>query len=613
MFSRLRTLLAGKNATRKERVAAIDRKLVQRMSDKRMPSAAQLKHLPRYLSPREKTVLRLLGAVAAVSVAAIGFKFAGAHLTRVAATGGDYAEAVVGAPRAVNPVMSVSNDVDLDIAKLVYSGLMRTNGKGEIVPDLAQAFEVSADGKTYTFHLRQNVVWHDGEPFSSKDVVTTIERIKNPQTKSPWFAQFKNVNVAAPDDRTAVFALAEPFAPFLATLTVGILPEHLWAEVLPENTLRAELNTKPVGTGPFKFKNFTKDKKGAIRSYALGRNERYYVEPPHLDSVTFKFYADFSSAVTALLDKQVDGLSFLPLEFRDTVDKRRSVKMHTLQLPQYTAVFFNQKKNPLLSSKDVRKALALAIDREAILRTALEGNAVSVNGPILAGYPGFDADLKNQAADPGAAAQLLEKEGWAIGEDGVRRKAPPKPPAPKKGQKPAEPLPSQELKISLTTVDTKENIAVAQIIEKSWDSLGVKTELQIVPASKIHKDQLRPRDYDALLYGEILGPDPDPYPFWHSSQIGETGLNLALYSNRRVDELLEKARATVKPGEREASYKEFQRILLDDQPAIFLYSPSFTYVVSRNVKDVEETRIFTPADRFAEITTWYMKTKEAWR
>ncbi|MBI4458250.1 peptide ABC transporter substrate-binding protein [Candidatus Uhrbacteria bacterium] len=590
----------------------MDRKLVQRMSDKRLPSAAQLKHLPRYLSPKEKTVLRALGAVAVISAAAIGLKFAGAHLTRVPATGGEYAEAVVGAPRTINPVMSVSNDVDLDIGKLVYSGLMRTNGKGELIPDLAASYETSADGKTTTFRLRDGIEWHDGHPFTSKDVVTTIDRIKDPQTKSPWAAQFKNVSAAAPDDHAIVFTLNEPFAPFLSTLTVGVLPDHLWSDILPENTGRAELNTKPVGTGPFKFKSFTKDKKGAIRSYSLSRNDRFYGERPHLETVTFKFSTDFSTAVNALLEKQVDGLSFLPLEFRDTVEKRRSVKMHTLQLPQYTAVFFNQRKNPLLSSKDIRKALALVIDREAMVRTALEGNAVAAYGPILPGYLGFDSDIKAAGPDLAAAAQLLDKEGWKLDEDGMRRKAPPTV-AGSKSKKPVEPPPKQELKITLTTVDTKENIAVAQMIEKSWESIGVQTELQIVPSSKIHKDHLRPREYEALLYGEILGPDPDPYPFWHSSQNHETGLNLALYSNRKVDELLEKARTSLKSEERAALYGEFQKTVIDDLPAIFLYSPNFTYVVSRGVKGVEEARIFTPADRFAEISKWYMKTKQAWR
>ncbi len=587
---------------------SLDKKLLlslTRGSRGRIPSFKQLKHLPRYLSSKEKKTVSLLLAAAGISLLAIGGKFASEHVATVPDDGGEYVEASIGSPRFANPVLAATNDADLDIAKLVFSGLMRTTTKGELIPDLAASYQVSDDGKTYTFTLRDNLSWHDGTAFTAKDVAATISYIKEPAWKSPLASQFKNVVVEAPDDKTVRFTLAEPFAPFLSLLTVGIVPEHLWQDVKPENAVRAELNLKPVGTGPFKFKNFTKDKKGVIRTYTLIRNDAYYGDRPHLDAVTFRFYPDFAAADEALTKRKVDGLSFLPLEFRDAVEKLRSVRTYTLRLPQYTAVFFNQKKNPQLRAKEVRQALAQAVDRDRILRETLGDNGVLVHGPILAGFVGFHPDVKKRAYDLAAAAKLLEDDGWKLDEtDGFRKKTV----TDEKKQKVQQPL-----SVTLTTVDAKENITVAQLIKRDWESIGVKTELEIVPGSRIQKDKIRAREYDALLYGEIVGPDPDPYPFWHSSQNEGGGLNLAVFSNRRVDELLEKARGATKPEDREPMYKEFQDILAEEVPAIFLYSPTYTYAVARKVGGIDTGTVFTPADRFGGVTGWYVETKRVWR
>ncbi len=574
------------------------------LSDKRLPNMKQLKHLNRFLSPREKTAMKVLAALVGVALFSAGVKFYNDHVSIVPDQGGDYAEAVVGAPHLINPILTASNDADQDLVSLVFSGLMKTDPKGELVPDLASSYEVSSDGKTYVFRLRDGIQWQDGTAFSSGDVVATVDYIKNASWKSPHLAQFKNVTVEAPDDKTVKFTLEDPFAPFLSLLTIGILPEHLWQEVRPENAIRADLNAKPIGTGPFKFKSLVKDKKGAVRSYTLIRNENYYDAKPYLASFTFKYYADTGSATDALMKKKVDGISFLPPEERQAIDKLGSVKSYVLHLPQYTAVFFNLNKNAALKSKDVRQALALAVDKDKILREAVPAGGEPVYGPILPGFVGFHPDVKKYGFDPAAAAALLEKDGWKLNAEGVREQ--------QTVDKAGKVTATTPLSLTLTTVDAKENIDVARLIQQDWNAIGAKTELEIEPASKIQKEKIRPRDYDALLYGEILGPDPDPYPFWHSSQNEAPGLNLAVFSNRRVDELLEKARLTTNDAERTTYYKEFQDILAEEVPAIFLYSPTYTYVVSRNIKNMDTATIFTPSGRFANVEQWYINTKRAW-
>jgi len=605
LVNRGRQWFKDRKAERKaKRQSGLDKRLVLSLSGKSIPSTRQLKHLSRYLSSKEKTTIQMLAVLIAVCLVIIGAKYVTAHIKEVPASGGEYVEASVGGPRFVNPILASTNDADLDIVKLVFSGLVRTDGKGKIEPDLADSYTVSEDGKTYTFNLKPGVNWHDGVPFTSSDVVATVGYIRDSAWKSPFATQFANVTAEAPDERTVVFTLKEPFAPFLSLLTVGILPSHLWQEVLPENAARAEMNIKPIGTGPFRFKKFEMDKQGKIHSYTLSRNDDFYGEKPMLSTITFTYHEDFQLATDELIGRRVDGLSFLPLEFREAVESARTMRVYTLRLPQYTAVFFNQNKNPLLKSASVRKALTLALDKEEILQGTIGYNGVPVHGPILPGFIGFHADVKKYRQDLGAAAEFLENDGWKMGEEGVRTKMI----EGAGGEKTDTPL-----SLTLTTADAKENITVAQIIKSRWESIGVRTELEIIPSSRIQTDKIRPRDYDALLYGEIIGPDPDPYPFWHSSQNGPGGLNLAVFSNRRVDELLEQARASTDDDKRRELYREFQDILAEDLSAIFLYSPTYTYAVDRKVQGIETTTIFTPADRFTDVQDWYMKTKRVWK
>lgn len=601
LVQRRQRQVAAKNI---QNQAGLDHRLVLKLADRRLPSWKQLGHLGRFLTPPEKNVIKALLTLIVITAIAVGGRYYSDHVTYEPATGGDYVEASVGSPHFVNPILASGNDADLDLASLVFSGLMRTNNLGRLEPDLATGYEISEDGKTYTFHLREGVVWQDGATLTANDVLATINYIKTPEWGSPFYSQFKSIGVEAPDEKTVIFTLKEPFAPFLSLLTLGILPEHLWVDIKPENATRADLNIKPVGTGPFKFKNLVKDKRGAIRSYTLARNEAYYGQKPYLDAITFKYYPDFGSAVDALLKKQVAGISYLPAESHAEVEKLRAVKTYALRLPQYTAVFFNQNRNASLKSKAVRQALALAINRNRLLDEAVPASAPAY-GPIPPGFVGFHPDIKKYAFDAAAAASLLEQDGWKPGADGIRFKEVP-------GPKPKE-IVQQPLAVTLTTVDAKENIAVAQIIKQDWRAIGVQTELEIVPASRISKDNIRPREYDALLYGEIIGPDSDPYPFWHSSQNAAPGLNLAIFAHRRADELLEKARLTTKDEERTGYYKEFQDILAEEAPAIFLYSPTYAYAVSREMKGIDTATIFAPSGRFVNVGNWYLSTKRVWK
>ncbi len=589
----LKSLLNRLRSVAEARKSNLDKKLALSLNQTRLPSLKQLKYLNRFLSKTETRIIKVLSLIVTLSLIFIGVNLYLNHVVTVPAEGGEYTEGLVGSPRYLNPLLAPANDVDLDISSLVFSGLFRRDKNLTLVPDLATAYNLSQDQKIYTVSLRKSVKWNDGENLNADDVVFTFEGIQNPDFHSPLAPEFRGVKLEKVDDYTIKFTLPEPYEPFLNNLTFGILPKHLWSEIAPINANLAEYNQKPVGSGLFQFKSLTKDRLGQIISYSFIRNESYYGTKPYLKKITFKFYPDFKSAVQALKGKEIDGLNFLPKEFEGTI-KTKGLAYYSFELPEYTALFFNPKNNDALKDKTVRQALAYGIDRQKMIDEILKGEGRIVNGPILPGFLGFNPDIKQYNYDPKTAGDLLDRAGWKL-ESGLRKNK------------------DKNLEITLTTVDQPENYRVLELIKKNWEGLGIKINLQVVPVNLIRKEIIKPRNYNILLYSEIIGSDPDPFPFWHSSQVRDPGLNLAAILNRRVDQLLEDARKTNDPEVKKTKYLEFQNILAEEVPAIFLYNPIYTYVATDKIRGIELKRIIIPSDRFIGIENWYLNTKLAWK
>lgn len=606
--------------------ASLDAKLVRSVTKFSLPSAKQWKYLPRLLSVGERRVAAFLVVCMAVSA---GFIMWSAYITGTsvsAAPGGTYTEGLVGSPQYINPLFLQNNDVDRDLSSLVYSSLIKYNERREPVGDLADHYEVSTDGKTYTFALRSDVLWHDGEKFNADDVVFTFSKIQDPAFKSPLYVSFKDVKIEKKDDQTIVFTLSKPFAPFLDSLTVGIVPNHIWKDISNEQTLLAAYNLKPIGTGPWKFKTFQKEKDGTIVSYTLDGNESYYGAKPLLEKMTFKFYPDTDAVVQALKNRNVQGISFLPRELRDRLKKDSDLSYYNFHLPQYTALFYNPDKKKELASKPVRQALALAIDKDRIVSQVLGGEGSVIAGPILSGFIGYDESLKAVPFDLEKAAELLTKDGWKKNESGAwyqertvkERKTVTATNA--RGRKISKVVTqssvkaSQPLALTIVTADQDELVKTARIIEEDWKALGIIVDVQISDPGQIKKEVIDPRIYDVFVYGEIIGSDPDLYPFWHSSQARAPGLNLASFSNSTTDKLLEDARITADPQKRSEMYKKFQKILAEEQPAVFLVNPSYNYVVEKKVKGIGDNKyIVYPSDRFIDASSWHVNVNRKWK
>jgi len=580
----------------------LDKMLVSSLNEAKFPTIRQLKYLPKVLSSKERKQLSILSLIVATFL--VIFLVNGYFLATIPIpnSGGDYSEGLVGTPRFINPILA-QTDVDKDLSSLVFSGLLKYDEHRQLVPDLAESYEISIDELVYTFHLKQNVLWHDNDPFDADDVIFTIASIQDPEFNSPLSRSFRGIIAEKLDDYTVNFVLKEPFAPFLGLLTFGILPEHLWYVIPPANADLTELNKAPVGTGAWEFSKFTKDKTGVIKTYTLARNNDYYSEMPYLEKLSFRFYGDFFSAVDALKSKDVEGIAYLPKEFDVELEKYKNISYHRLDQPQYTALFFNQITNDLLPADYIRQVIAMTIDKQKIVNDIFNSDGRVADGPNLPGI-GINPDIKKYDYDPKSAAELLEDNGWNLVStttfDGIDKQVRFKQ---SRGY----------LELKLTTVDQPINVATAELIKSSLEQVGFIINLKIVDKSKILQDVINTRDYEMLLFAENLGTDPDPFPFWHSSQNEYPGLNLAIFTNKEADKLLEDARKINNWEERKGKYLEFQKIIASELPAIFLFNATYTYPQDKNIQGFNLYSIAIPSDRFTTIHKWFVKTSRIWK
>lgn len=591
-FKKIIYLGRKKSTNKVDIIEQHDQKLVLQLSPSRLPKLNQLKYLHRFLNEKEKKQTWFLLIISGITLLTFLFSYGWRHTAEYPKNGGSYTEALIGTPQYINPVFAVGNDVDQDLVRLIFSGLMQYNENLELIPDLAESYDISSDQKVYTFRLKPNLTWHDGKELTASDVTFTYRIIQDIKNNSPLEPSFRGIKITQLDDHTIQFILDKPFAPFLDSLTVGIIPEHAWKNISSQNYKLAELNLKPIGSGPWKFESLKKNKDGGLISYTLTPFANYYSNKPLLDNLFFKFYSDYNTAFQALQEQNVDGISYLPKEKKITADKIRNLKVYNLQLPQYTGIFINESNNDILKEQKIRTALGLAIDKNKIINEVFQNEALPLAGPILPGLPGFNSELPTNPYNKESAEALLDELGWKYSEEtAIRNKD------------------NKNLELTLTTVDFQDNIAIAELIRQAWKQIGVQTNLNIIPANSIQKDIIRPRSYELLLFGEILGSNPDFYPFWHSSQIKDPGLNLTTFNNKRADSLLEQARQTSDQAKKNELYSQFQEIILENQPAIFLFQPTYSYPMNEKVKGQTIHRINTPSDRFNETESWYIKTK----
>lgn len=547
------------------------------------------------LNLKEKLVFYLLILILAGSVISWGVFFYYSKTKPVPNYGGEYIEGVVGQPQHVNPIIAQSNNADEDLSQLIYSGLLKYDDQGRLANDLAENYEISDDRTLYTFHLKKNAQWHDGRPLTANDILFTVTLLGDPAYKSPLRANWQGIETDVADDYTITFKIQTQYAGFLNNLTFGILPKHIWESVAPEKFSLTDLNLESIGSGPYKYSSIQKDSKGNIISYKLSANPNYFDGKPYISKITFNFYADDEAALKAYNSKEVMGINSLSPRRISGIKLERSSNIHKFAIPRYFAVFINQTQNMALANDDVRSALAYATDRREITENVLNGSGRPVYSPVLRGMIGYTDDLDKHDFNLEKANKILDNAGWNRGEDGFRAKN------------------GTPLQFTLITTDWPELAQTADILKNQWVRAGASVTVNAFSISDIQQNYIRPREYDALLFGQVLGADPDPYSFWHSSQKKDPGLNLALFGDSNTDKPVEQGRAEFDAGKRTQNYIDFQKQLLKEMPAIFLYSPDYIYPVNKSVRGINIQNLVSPARRFGDVSHWYIKTKRTWK
>ncbi len=516
--------------------------------------------------------------------------------------GGSVTEGIVGTPRFVNPVLAFS-DTDRDIVSLVYSGLMRKNTNAELIPDLAESYEISKDGLTYTFVLKEGATFHDGEPLTSDDVLFTLSQINDPVIKSPRKGSWDGVEVEKIDDRTIKFTLRKPYSSFLENATLGILPAHIWSNSPIELN---EANINPIGSGPYKIESSQKNSEGNIESYTLISFNKFALGKPYLKKIVLKFYKSEEDSIKALGSGTVDQISGVTPR-NATMLSSENEKIESSTMPRVFGLFFNQNQNQVFTNKNVVKAINLAIDKDRIINEVLSGYGVVIETPIplnLIDYQKLNQNTKaTYEENLTKAKEILVKDGWTEGADGFLEKTT----TDKKKKTTAT------LEFSISTGNAPELAKTAELIQADLGKIGIKVEVKTFEVGNLNQMVIRPRKYDALLFGQIINYESDLYAFWHSSQRKDPGLNVAMYTNAKVDKILEDAFITIDEKERAKKYAQFEDEVAKDLPAVFLYSPNFIYVVSKDLQGLSIDHISSPRDRFLSVYMWYTKTDNIWK
>ena len=513
-------------------------------------------------------------------------------------SGGIYREALIGQVSRLNPVLDSYNQVDRDIDRLLYRGLVRFDSRGIPIPDLAESWAVSADATLYTFTIRADALWHDGEPVRSDDVIYTFSRYQDPAFPGPSDLQqlWAEVNMVRLDDKTIQFQLPEPYAPFLDFLSIGLLPDHLLRGVGSEDLIDHPFNLAPIGNGPFQFARFLLEE-GSVIGIELSAFEEFYEGSPYLESIEFYFYPDEASAFQAYLDEKVMGISRVSPPILAQILKNQDLNLHSNRLPRIGTVFLNlnHPEKTFFAEKLFRKALMHALKRQYLIDDVLFSQAIVASGPIFSGTWAYLDNLEIYSYDINLAEEMLDSLGWET------------PVGANRGS--SEYLRQKEgeiLRFELIHSSDPIQKAIAISLKESWELIGIQVDLQPVANGDLFSDRLETRKFQAVLSDLNFGrfPDPDPYPFWHDSQV-ENGQNYGGFSDRNIGIWLEKARTTPDLLTRTNLYKNFQFRFQDQLPALVLYSPIYNYAIDADVQGVRMGSFYDPSDRFSSILEWH--------
>lgn len=564
------------------------------------------------LSKKERIVVYVLTIVLCISFISIISKLNAKFLVATPEEGGTISEGIIGTPTLINPVLSVT-DADKDMVALVYSGLMRKTSEGDFIPDLAESYTISPDGTIYTFVLKDNLTFHNGDKLTASDVVFTINKIQDPLIKSPRSIQWESVLVEEKDPKTIVFALKQPNVSFINNTTVGIIPASIWKNISPTEFSLSNLNIKGTGSGPYMIKTINYNGDGIPNEYILTRFKNFALGKPYIKKISIKSYSNEKDLIQNLKNGNIDQAGGISPFNAETV-KPSTAKISTSILPRTFGIFFNQSNNKILADSSVRNAIDLSVDRQNIIDQVLKGYGTVIDNPIPKEIN--STSIENFEDNKSKAIELLEKSGWKLGEDGIRQKGTTTKvtTGTGKNKKTTEVTkgPFTRLSFTLTTSGDTELLETAEFIRQNMSDIGIEVVIKIYETGSLNQI-IRARDYEALLFGQVINGGSDMFAFWHSSQKADPGLNISLYNNTKADSLLEQIQKIASKEERLLKYKELNSLFKSDIPAVFIYSPDYIYAISKKLNFGQPLNITIPSDRFNQVYLWYVENDMVWK
>ena len=577
-----------------------------------LPNITEALHSIDHFGKWARIVLAVLVGICITSGYLLIGRLSSQALIQVPVSGGHFSEGVTGTVRFINPLLATS-EAEKTLSSLVYSGLMRVGENGRLMYDLAEEYAVTNDGLIYTFLLREDLTWHDGKPLTAEDVAFTISLARDNIIKSREGINWEGIEVTVLNDRTIEFVLAEPYARLLTNTTLGIMPKHIWKDVPPEEFSFDVRNLEDaIGSGPFEILRVEKDRSGVPNFFALRSFNNFALGRPHIDSVTVRVYPNLEKVIEAYDRGDVMSIGSLT-SYAATIFANSDKEVVTEPLPRVFALFLNQNQAEVLKDKQVREALALAIDKNRLVADVLGGYGSATDSPL--GVVHSSLSSQSDASSLDVAKEILESAGWLIPEVEVFDDAN----ASSTDAFPAPPLPTvrendgERLTLSIATSDVPDMKETAEIVRQYWEALGVDVTIQVFERGDLKQNVIQPRKFDVLLFGNFLDRFPDPYAFFHSSQRLDPGLNVAGYIDPDTDEILEDIRTSSDPRLREEKLQDFEKTIINTLPVIFLYVPDYLYLPPEDVLSVRFGTLGDAADRFDLIHTWYMETDTVWR
>ncbi len=486
----------------------------------------------------------------------------------------------IGDASVLLPVLA-SDSASFEVTGLIYNGLVKYDKDILLQGDLAARWEISDDKLRIRFVLRPGVRWHDGAPFTAKDVEYTYKVYVDPNTPTAYatdFLKVKEFRVLDPLTCEAVYE--KPYAPALASWSQGMLPSHLLEN---QEITQSPLQRSPIGTGPYKFSEWKTGEK-----IVLDSNHEYFEGRPYIDRVMTRIIPDLATMFLELKAGRLDQMGLTPLQFTRQTDTpwfKQNFKKYRYLSFGYTYLGYNL-KDWKFQSKKVRQALTTAIDRESIVKGVLLGLGAVAHTPYKPDTFWFNPNVKKFPYDPKKARQMLEEEGWKdTNGDGILDK---------------EGKPFEFTIITNQGNDIRKNAAI--IIQKNLKAVGVKVNIRVIEWAAFLKNFINKRNFEACLLGWGIGIDPSQIDIWDSRKTSEKELNFISYQNTEVDRLLELGASTYDREERKKYYDRFQEIIAEDQPYTFLFVQDSLPIISSRFHGI----VPAPIGISYDFIKWYV-------